>query len=148
MRPILSRFAAVLALATAAFVLPEHAYASSVPHRARGTAQFISDTEFVGTGNATHLGRYTETGNVVFAPTGDPNVLAVSGSATYTAANGDQLHALVAGDLNTSTGVIAVTVTYVGGTGRFIDATGSASLAGQMLGGGAVSVVVAGNIDF
>jgi len=148
MRPILSRIVAVLALATAVFVLPNRASAASGPYRARGTAQFVSPNDFVGRGNATYLGHYTEVGNVAFAPTNGPNVLSVDGSSVYTAADGDELYAHLGGELNVSTGVIAVTVTYVGGTGRFTAATGSSSLAGQMLGGGAATVVLAGTIDF
>ncbi len=86
--------------------------------------------------------------SVVFAPTTNPIVLAVTGQAVYTAANGDELHATLRGELDTLTGAIAVTVTYVGGTGRFATASGSAALAGQMLGGGAVSIPVAGGIRF
>ena len=141
MRPLLSRFVAVLALSTAAF-------ASTVPYRAHGSAQFTGPNDFVGAGTATYLGRYTEAGHVAFAPTSDPVVLAVDGSVTYTAANGDELHALLVGTLNGATGEIDATATYVGGTGRFAAAAGSSHLAGQMLGGGAVAAVVAGNIDF
>lgn len=134
------------------FALPGLAFAgrgaAQVPHLARGSAQFVSPTDFVGTGYATHLGRYTEAGSVAFAPTPNPDVLAVVGGAVYTAANGDELHATLSGELNTLTGAITVTVTYVGGTGRFAGASGSASLAGQMLGGGAVSIAVAGRIRF
>ena len=148
MRPVFPRFATVLALAIAAFVLPDSASANPVPHLARGSAQFVGPNDFVGNGNATHLGQYTEVGHVDFAPTGDPVVLAVDGWAHYTAANGDQLYALLDGTLNAATGQIAVTVTYAGGTGRFVAATGSANLAGQLLGGGAATVAVAGNIDY
>lgn len=148
MRPVFPRLATVLALALATFALPDRASANPVPHLARGAAQFVGPNDFVGSGNATHLGQYSEVGHVDFAPTGDPVVLAVNGWAHYTAANGDQLYALLAGTLNVSTGQIAVTVTYAGGTGRFAAATGSSNLAGQMLGGGAATVVVAGNIDY
>jgi hypothetical protein len=148
MRSVLSRFVAVLALATAVLALQPRASAATLPYRARGAAQFVNANDFVGSGNATYLGKYTETGTVAFAATNDPNVLAVDGSAVYTAADGDELHALLGGELNVTTGVIAVTVTYVGGTGRFAAASGSSSLAGQMLGGGAATVAVAGNIDF
>jgi hypothetical protein len=135
------------ALAIAVLALQIPATAHPVPYRSQGTAQFAG-TDFVGAGRATHLGRYTEVGTVAFAPTTDPDVLAVSGSIVYTAANGDELHATFAGELNQATGAIAATLTYVGGTGRFEDAAGSSGLTGQMLGGGAASVVVAGSIDY
>lgn len=119
-----------------------------MPYSARGSAQFVSQTDFVGTGRAAHLGLYTEVGHVEFTPTANPAVLAVNGWAIYTAANGNELHAILGGELDTSTGAITATVTYVGGSGRFVHASGSSSLTGQMLGGGAVRIAVAGNIDY
>jgi len=148
MRTNFSRLVPVLLAALALLALPGRASAQAVPHHAKGSAQFISDNDFVGTGRATHLGLYTEVGHVSFAPTSNPAVLAVTGWIIYVAANGDELHATVSGALDTSTGAITATVTYVGGTGRFVDASGSSSLTGQMLGGGAVRVAVAGTIDF
>ena len=56
--------------------------------------------------------------------------------------------AAVTGELNGLTGAIAATVSYVGGTGRFAAASGSASLAGQLGAGGTISVTVSGTIDF
>lgn len=138
----------LLLVATALLSFSSFASAQTVPHIASGSAQFVSQNDFVGTGHATHLGHYTEVGNVSFAPTSNPAVLAVNGSAIYTAANGAELHAVLSGELNTQTGAITAIVTYVGGTGRFADATGSSSLSGQMLGGGAVRVAVVGNINY
>jgi hypothetical protein len=142
------RPACILMVAVSALALPDRASAQERPHFSRGTAQFVSPNDFVGTGNATHLGQYSEVGYVTFSPTNDPNVVQIDGWAIYTAANGDELHAIVSGQLDGKTGAITATVTYVGGTGRFADATGSASLAGQLLPGGAVSVAVAGTIDY
>ncbi len=148
MNLLTSRLVSVLFVAIAALALPERVAAQAVPHFASGGAQFVSQNDFVGGGHATHLGRYTEVGRVSFTPTRNPVVLAVSGWATYTAANGDELRGLLSGELNTLTGSITATVIYVGGTGRFLDATGSSTLSGQMLGGGAVTVAVAGSIDY
>jgi len=129
--------------------LADRAAAAAVrPYSAHGTAQFVSPTDFIGSGQATHLGRYSEAGSVAFAPTPNPAVLQVDGSIVYTAASGDELHAVVSGTLNGLTGVIAATVVYAGGTGRFADASGSSSLAGQLLPGGAISVAVSGTIDY
>lgn len=147
MRP-LTRLITLLVVAVTTLASSRQASAQSVPYRATGAAQFVSPTDFVGSGRATHLGIYTEVGSVAFAPTPNPDVLAVTGVSVYTAANGDELHATLNGELNTLTGVITVTVTYVGGTGRFASASGSSSLAGQMLGGGAASIAVAGRIDY
>ena len=147
MRLFSSRFFTVLFVATT-LAFSGHASAQSVPHFSSGSAQFIGDNDFVGTGQATHLGSYTEVGRVSFAATGNPAVLAVTGCATYTAANGDTLRAAISGELNQLTGAITATLTYVPGTGRFADVSGSSSLVGQMLGGGAVRVAVTGNIQF
>ena len=122
--------------------------AAARPHLSRGNAQFVSGSDFVGSGSATHLGRYSETGSVSFSPTGDAAVLHVEGSAIYTASDGAELHADIDGELNTETGVISATLTYVGGTGRLTDASGTASLAGQLSPGGAISVSVSGSIDY
>jgi hypothetical protein len=133
-------FVSVLALATPA-------QAAKRPHVSRGTAQFVSANDFVGAGTATHLGLYDEVGSVQFSPTADPTVLHLEAESTYTAANGDQLHAVITGQLNGLTGVITATVTYVGGTGRFTNATGTATLSGQ-LPGGSIEVAVSGTIDY
>lgn len=113
-----------------------------------GSAQFVSPTDFVGTGNATHLGSYREAGHVSFSPTENPAVLAVSGSIVYTAANGHELRATVVGTLDGLTGTVTATITYVGGTGRFASAAGSSKLVGQMLPSGTLEVNVNGCIDF
>ena len=134
-------FASVLALATPARAA-ERRYLS------RGTAQFVSPTDFVGTGIATHLGLYDEAGSVQFSPTADPTVLHLDAESTYTAANGDHLYAVITGQLNGVTGAITATVTYVGGTGRFADASGTATLSGQLLPGGSIEVTVKGTIDY
>ena len=128
--------------------LTDRAAAKERPHSSRGTARFVSPTEFVGTGNATHLGRYHETGRVTFTPTDNPAVFQIDGCMVYTAANGDELHAVVTGELDGRTGAITATVTYVGGTGRFTAASGSASLSGRLQPDGTVSVRVSGTIDY
>jgi hypothetical protein len=80
-----------------------------------------------GTGTATYLGRYTE--HIVMTihlPT-----LSSTGTATFTAANGDTLTASVLGQA-TRTGPTMLSIredyTITGGTGRFADATGNFTL--------------------
>lgn len=124
------------------------ASAAARPYFARGTAHFVSPSDFVGAGLATYLGHYDEAGSVAFTPTGNPDVLHVEGSNSYTAANGDRLDAHISGSLNTATGAISATIHYVGGTGRFDDASGQSALAGQMLPNGTIRVTVIGLIDF
>jgi hypothetical protein len=52
------------------------------------------------------------------------------------------------GHLNGVTGVITATVTYTGGTGRFAHASGTATLAAQLLPDGSIEVAVQGTIDY
>ena len=131
----------ILIVATPAQAV-ERAYIS------RGTAQFTGPNTFVGAGTATHLARYEETGSVQFSDTADPTVSHLEAEATYTAANGDQIYATFSGELNGVTGVITATVTYVGGTGQFANASGTATLSGQLLPGGSIEVAVRGTIDY
>jgi hypothetical protein len=141
-RPFAFVLAAVGVLAVAA-----PAQAGERPHVSGGTAQFTA-TGFVGAGTATHLGRYDEAGTIQLSPTADPAVFNATATSTYTAANGDQLHAVFTGQLNGVTGVITATVTYVGGTGRFASASGTATLSGQVLPDGSLEVAVKGTIDY
>ena len=137
----------VLALVgTLAF--PGSASAAVRPHFATGTAHFVSLTAFVGSGHATHLGHYAEEGSVTLTATSNPAVFQVAGTTAYFAANGDRLDAQVSGTLNQATGVISATITYVGGTGRFEDASGQSTLAGQMDLNGTIHVRVVGVIDY
>ena len=123
------------------------ARAAKRAYQARGTAQFTSPNTFVGSGDATHLGPYTEEGTAVFTETGDPAVQHVEATTTYTADNGDKLTADIVGELNGVTGVVTATVTYTGGTGRFSNAVGTATLSGQFA-AGSLQVVVVGTIDY
>ena len=140
-------FAFVLA-ALCILVLAAPAQAADRPHVSRGTAQFVNANEFVGSGNATHLGAYDEVGHARFSPTDDPTVLQVDACSIYTAANGDQLYAVFTGHLNGVTGAVTATGRYVGGTGRFTHASGTATLSGQLLPGGSLEVTVKGTIDY
>jgi hypothetical protein len=71
------------------------------------------------TGNATHLGEFTRT-EYVFV-----DGSAISGTIAFTAANGDQLWADFTGEFTSPT-TVEGTYTFVGGTGRFADAAGTA----------------------
>ena len=140
-------FALVLA-AVGVLALSAPAQAKERPHVSRGTAQFVNANDFVGAGRATHLGRYDEVGSAQFSPTADPTVLQIDAWSIYTAANGEQLYAVFSGHLNGLTGTITATVTYVGGTGRFTDASGTATLSAQVLPGGSIEVAIKGTIDY
>ena len=88
-----------------------------------GTPPFLS-VPIEGTGNATHLGRFTvEIPHVV-----NTTNRTSTGTYEFTAANGDTLTAGFTGQATlTAPGVLSVveTATITGGTGRFADATGS-----------------------
>jgi hypothetical protein len=88
-----------------------------------GTPPFLS-VSIEGTGNATHLGRFTvEIPHVV-----NTTNRTSTGTYEFTAANGDTLTAGFTGQATlTAPGVLSVveTATITGGTGRFANATGS-----------------------
>jgi hypothetical protein len=139
---VLATFMGILMLSWTPVRAGERAYSS------HGTAQFVNEVGgFVGTGNATHLGLYQEAGSAAFSDTDDPTIKQVDAQSTYVAANGDELYAVISGHLNGLTGEIPATVTYVGGKGRFAHATGTATLTGQLLPGGAIEVAVKGRIN-
>jgi hypothetical protein len=74
-------------------------------------------------GNATQLGRFSREEMLLL----NPMTGTLAGVITFTAANGDQLRCTVAGGFispTTATG----TYTFTGGTGRFENAVGSATL--------------------
>ena len=99
----------------------------------RGTLQ-ASETvagtlhTLLGTGEATHLGRFTLTSEFTVTP--PPNATA-SGTAVWTTANGDQILTEVTGHVLTPPPpflVVSEIHIITGGTGRFADASGSIEL--------------------
>jgi hypothetical protein len=140
---------AVLLVAVSNLTLPDRASAEERAYHSRSTAVLDFATgNFVAAGNATHLGKYTEIGSISTSGD-DPTALDVEGSATLTAANGDELDVDFIGTLNFFTGAIAATITFDGAsTGRFKDATGTGSLVAQIQEDGTISVVVVGTIDY
>ena len=64
---------------------------------------------------------------------GEPGEFLISGWAVLTGDEGDELHETFSGQLNLATGVARATITYVPqGTGRFANATGTATLELQL----------------
>jgi hypothetical protein len=74
----------------------------------------------VGAGQATHLGQFTRLACGTLQPDGS-----VEGTLEFTAANGDTLCADFKGEPPIS-GIVRVTYTFTGGTGRFSDVSGGA----------------------
>jgi hypothetical protein len=102
--------------------------------RGTGAGQLYPDGSgfhFTASGQATHLGPWTNEGDShIVGQDADGNLL-VSGSVTYTAKNGDELWAVFHGTLDPNTGAGVATFYWVGGTGRFTDASGSAGFVVQ-----------------
>ncbi|HEX6314291.1 MAG TPA: hypothetical protein VFZ73_05505, partial [Gemmatimonadaceae bacterium] len=98
-----------------------------------------------GTCQITHLGK----SRYVLSLTVDPDLASVTGTVTFTAANGDVLFATLAGPFasNASLATLQATATLTGGTGRFISATGSATFA-RGIGSGLAIDIYSGTIDY
>ena len=80
----------------------------------------------------THLGNTTVIADQIVIPQAD-GTLAISNTSVYTAANGDQLFAVAVGTgqfTSPSSVVFSGVETYHGGTGRFVQATGSVPFSG------------------
>lgn len=124
----------------------------------RGVAAFVTDgagniigADVTGSGTGTHLGAFTNTGRIFFAP--DPNNparLLVTGEASFTAANGDKLNIVVEdGEQDVATFVGRGKFRFTGGTGRFENATGMVSyVVEQNLLTGGYEITVVGSIDY
>ncbi len=100
----------------------------------------------VGSAKATHLGN----SQWIFPHTLFLATFTVSGHIGFTAANGDTLVADVTGQLTRpEPGVLdgVWTLTFIGGTGRFVDATGSATMTGTV-DNGAIAVTAEGTISY
>jgi hypothetical protein len=139
----------ILLLVVGSVTFSNRASAEERAYQSRSTALLNLGTgKFVAAGNATHLGKYTEMGSITISGD-DPTALHVEGSATLTAANGDELDVDFTGTLNFFTGAITATLIFDGALeGRFQDATGSASLVAQFQADGTVAVIVDGTIDY
>jgi hypothetical protein len=91
-----------------------------------------------GTGRFSHLGKTTYTLNFSFALSG-PTTVALSGTGTLVAANGDQVFVTFTGTATVPSPVPAVgqsveftfVSTITGGTGRFSDASGTTTSTGH-----------------
>lgn len=127
-------FFAVAASATGLLLVATSAGATATPFK--GTVHAVEANTLVfpilsvnrtGTGNATYLGRYTEHVTLQVNVT----TRSSTGTATFTAANGDTLTASVVGQATPTTpGMISVVEVYTitGGTGRFAHTTGTFTL--------------------
>ncbi|MFP4100042.1 hypothetical protein [Coleofasciculus sp.] len=111
----------------------------------------LSGGDINASGIATHLGKWTQIGNLVFTfDQSKPDIIFASGDTTFTAANGDTLEAEIKNsELDTTTGISTGQFVFIGGTGRFQQAQGSANYTvNQDLDSGAFDVVAQGSIDY
>ena len=111
----------------------------------------VVGAEPTGSGNATHLGMFTNTGHVDFTPdAANPAILHPSGGGVFTAANGDKLNfVIISGALDLTTGIGTGDFDFTGGTGRFANATGrTAGVIEQNVITGAYVLTLVGNIDY
>ena len=130
----------------------------------QGVGTFIADeagniiaANTTGSVNATHLGLCTVAGTVNFTPANDPEHpgrLLSSGTGTITAANGDTLLFELNGALDppapgSVTGIDKPLFRWIGGTGRFAGASGTANAVVVVnLLTGAFDITVVGKIDY
>ena len=130
----------------------------------KGVASFIVDgagnvtgANVTSTSNATHLGLCTTVGTVNYVPANDPEHpgrLLSSGSGTITAANGDTLLIEFSGVLDppppgSPIGIDKPLFRFVGGTGRFAGASGSADAVVVVnLATGAFEITMVGDINY
>jgi hypothetical protein len=104
----------------------------ALPFHAEGTATwdnilnglFAPPANFEGSGTATHLGNFTQSGTLFLGPPDANFVFPGFGSVTFVAANGDTVNFDYEGFLNGVTGEGTGTFTFTGGTGRFAGASG------------------------
>ncbi len=100
-----------------------------------------------GSGTATHLGQWTVNGKVKYTP--ENGVLRSSGEATLIAADGDELRFQIDGILDPVAGVDHGVFRFLGGTGRFQDASGEANFVVTLNPlTGAFQLTVVGKIDY
>lgn len=149
----MKRYLSVLVLLLA--ILPllgaQPAQAAERPFHLYGSGTVSPTGEIQAQGHATFLGLYTETGSLSFAPDpNDPTRALASGSATFTAANGDQLNGVITdASIDLATGAGTGVFRIEGGTGRFQNATGTVAFAVQQnFATGAFEITGIGSIDF
>ena len=131
MKRLFNRRNTLLTLVLLLAAIPAVAHERPFALNGQGVATLITDSagnviggNVTASGTATHLGRWTAVGSVTFTP--EDGVLRSHGQATITAANGDRLETVADGAMDPATGSDHGIFHFVGGTGRFAGASGSA----------------------
>ena len=148
---------AIVLLGTVAVMANERPFALN----GSGVATFIADeagnpiqAKVSSTSNATHLGVTTTVGTINFTPDpANPGRLLTSGSGIMTAANGDTVQLELNGGMELTPGSTTATdkavFRFVGGTGRFAGAHGSANgIVVVNLITGAFEITMVGDINY
>jgi len=155
MKRFLSIKSFVVALAILFGTLPVSATERPFSLNGKGVASIAGGQvpvgSIVGSGNATHLGLFTNSATIYFNPDpSDPTVVHPTGEGVFTAANGDNLYIVVEdASMSIVTGVGGGTFRITGGTGRFANATGSMlAVVEQNFITGAYEVTAVGKIDY
>lgn len=125
--------------------------AAESPHpiRIRGAGQVLGDptlpggAPFVAAGQSNMLGKWSNRGILAI----DLGTGAATGNVTFVAANGDQLHASFIGVFDPRTGIATATFTWLGGTGRFATARGTAGFTVAQDPGGTFTFHASGTIS-
>jgi hypothetical protein len=113
----------------ALFAVMAQGYSSGTPLTGRGKGAILAlnpgptgiEIVATGSGEATHLGRYTRTERLTL----NPSAGTIAGTIVFTSANGDELWCDVSGGF-TGPNTLSGTYTFTGGTGRFANADGEA----------------------
>lgn len=124
----MNRYLKTLTLMLAILLLGSlSAAAAERPLSISGAGTLTNDGAIIASGRATHLGLFTETGQLSFVPDPDnSHLILVTGEATFTAANGDELEGVMeSAVLDVTTGIGNGVFVFTGGTGRFEGATGT-----------------------
>ena len=148
----------ILVFAMLLGMIPVNATERPFASSGNGVAAFITDGggNVVGanltlSGNGTHLGLFTGTGNIQFVPdASDPNIVHVPGEITYVASNGDRLPTVIAnGRMDLTTGIATGDMVFQSGTGRFEGVSGKAAIVVvQDFVTGAYTFTMVGKIDY
>jgi hypothetical protein len=160
----MKRISKLTVIALAAFLLfstlPVMAVDRPFALNGRGGSTFITDetgnpigANVTSSGTATHLGLWTSAGEVNFTPDPVTGRILSNGSGSLIAANGDQLKFEVNGalevDPDTNTGTDRAIFRFIGGTGRFVGASGESNgVVVVNLLTGAFELTMVGNIDY
>jgi hypothetical protein len=126
---LLTKYLVLLAALTVVFGPHCVCASDSVPFKGSAEGAIVSASPdpagllvtAIADGDATYLGRFSREELLLL----DPGTGSIAGTIVFTAANGDQLSGVVAGQFTSAT-TVAGTYVFTGGTGRFENATGAA----------------------